>query len=89
MAPLTARVGWLIGLARDEPAHDIGGGAVGLFEEMGVDVESCRSVAVPEPAGDGANVNPCAEQLRRDKVAQIVEANTGQSLLLAQPLEAA
>jgi len=55
--------------SRDELAHDIGGGTVRLFEEVGVDVESCRSVAVAEPACDGANVNTCAEQLRRDEVA--------------------
>ena len=59
--PLTALVGWFAGLARDEPADDIGGGAVRLLEEMGVDVESCRGVAVAEPARHGANINTCAE----------------------------
>ena len=66
---IAALVGWLVGVTRDEAAHDVGGSSIRLLEEVGVDVEGCRSVTVAEPACHGANVNTCAEQLRRDEVA--------------------
>jgi hypothetical protein len=58
---------------------------------IGVDVECRRRVAVAEPAGDGADVDAGAEELTLtgDEAPEIVSADVGQTLLDAQPLEAA
>ena len=48
--------------------------AVGLLQEVGVDVECGGGAAMAESAGDGPDVDAGADELRRDEVAKVVEA---------------
>ena len=55
----------------------VGGTAVGLLDEVGMDVRRRRGVPMAEPAGNGADVHPRTQQLRGDEVSEIVQPNVG------------
>lgn len=56
----------------EQAAEDVGGFPVGLGEEVGVDVQGRRGVAVAEAAGDRANVDAGGEESGGDVVAEVV-----------------
>lgn len=56
-------------------------------DEVGVHVQRRRRIAVSQTTGHGADVHASTQQLRDDKVPEVVESNIGHALLLAVPLE--
>jgi len=69
----------------ERAAKDVGGFLVCLGEEVGVDVQRRSGVAMPEPAGDGSDVDAGGKQASGDVVTQVMKTNAGQACALAQP----
>ncbi len=60
---------------------------VGLWNEVGVDVEGRARVPMAQSSSDGAHVDAGGKKARRYVVPQIMEANTRDSSLLTDPPE--
>jgi hypothetical protein len=56
-----------------ETAHQVGGLAVRLLQEVRVHVEGDCGIAVTEAAGDGPDVNPGREQPSGDEMPKVVK----------------